>query len=574
MPKSWSTLYGSKTKTDIHVSEIGTLCGSTLLHQQGPKISFGTNVARCSDTSKGPVVLDGPAPLDGTCCRWCTRLPHDWGPKVPEALVAKGEIIGASPGTKLVVEVQMSRHAMGTGSKCLKHGHFFQPNALAHLRYQGDARNLSATVAAPTTRAFGGQRPLLRVENRAMTACIASSPDSDLEAFSHNLAHGRAKMEGSKSKVAMNAWLPQASYPCVTRSHGRSSSNSALAADKFWTGTPVPCPQSQSFSRGYGSILPTSLAYIVPLTISYSPWRPDAVMNLHRRSLRMGSAPGFTVTFAPFYSSAPGPFPDSRGRKDQPLQHAGVARGDDAPAPPPLGKRMKRPIDGDRGSRASKYQGADGTRGSRTTKGLSCRWCPRLPQDQGPRLPMVRRLSQMQAPRCQWCPRLPHIQSPRCRWCSRLPYDQGPSLPMVSKAPVHRRHQGADAARGFYTSEAPRHQGADVARGSRTSEAPRFQCCSRLSHHRRSRLPMASKAPARPSSNVPMLPHHWRPRLPMVHDALTRPRAQDRSPEHHRESSPEHHREPNLWWGHKRLGMKWAWAVPWTSHTRSISPPP
>ncbi|CAN6969192.1 unnamed protein product [Brassica oleracea var. botrytis] len=77
---------------------------------------------------------------------------------------------------------------------------------------------------------------LLRVGNRAAGACVASSPDSDLEAFSHNPAHahvpywwvnnptlgefcftmiGRADIEGSKSNVAMNAWLPQASYPYV-----------------------------------------------------------------------------------------------------------------------------------------------------------------------------------------------------------------------------------------------------------------------------------------------------------------------------------------------------------------------
>ncbi|CAL8989102.1 unnamed protein product, partial [Prunus brigantina] len=31
-------------------------------------------------------------------------------------------------------------------------------------------------------------------------------------------------------------------------------------------GPPCPAPRSQSFSRGYGSILPTSLAYIVPST--------------------------------------------------------------------------------------------------------------------------------------------------------------------------------------------------------------------------------------------------------------------------------------------------------------------
>ncbi|CAN6972855.1 unnamed protein product, partial [Brassica rapa subsp. trilocularis] len=36
---------------------------------------------------------------------------------------------------------------------------------------------------------------------------------------------------------------------------------------------------SQSFSRSYGSILPTSLAYIVSSTRGCSPWRPDAVMS-------------------------------------------------------------------------------------------------------------------------------------------------------------------------------------------------------------------------------------------------------------------------------------------------------
>ncbi|PHT26589.1 hypothetical protein CQW23_33795 [Capsicum baccatum] len=136
---------------------------------------------------------------------------------------------------------------------------------------------------------------------------------------------GRADIEGSKSNVAMNAWLPQASYPCgnfsdtssfefrsriplvrtcselavqpagkapegtvpspspgrhaATRSRRGSSSSSPPTADGFGTGTPVPSPQSQSFSRSYGSILPTSLAYIVPSTRGCSPWRPDAVMS-------------------------------------------------------------------------------------------------------------------------------------------------------------------------------------------------------------------------------------------------------------------------------------------------------
>lgn len=37
---------------------------------------------------------------------------------------------------------------------------------------------------------LGAVRPLLLVGKRAAGACVASSPDSDLEAFSHNPAHG------------------------------------------------------------------------------------------------------------------------------------------------------------------------------------------------------------------------------------------------------------------------------------------------------------------------------------------------------------------------------------------------
>ncbi len=48
-------------------------------------------------------------------------------------------------------------------------------------------------------------------------------------------------------------------------------------------------PQSHSFSRSYGTILPTSLAYIVLSTRGFKPWRPDADMSTTRganKSLR------------------------------------------------------------------------------------------------------------------------------------------------------------------------------------------------------------------------------------------------------------------------------------------------
>ncbi|PHT27697.1 Regulator of rDNA transcription protein 15 [Capsicum baccatum] len=65
----------------------------------------------------------------------------------------------------------------------------------------------------------------------------------------------------------------------VTRSRRGSSSSSPPTADGFGARTPVPSPQSQSFSRSYRSIWTTSLAYIVPSTRGCSPWRPDAVMS-------------------------------------------------------------------------------------------------------------------------------------------------------------------------------------------------------------------------------------------------------------------------------------------------------
>ncbi|XP_022767944.1 uncharacterized protein LOC111312168 [Durio zibethinus] len=58
------------------------------------------------------------------------------------------------------------------------------------IELQGGPRGLSTMGAAPRTRALGGHGPLLRVGNRAMDTCVASSLDSNLEAFSHNPAHG------------------------------------------------------------------------------------------------------------------------------------------------------------------------------------------------------------------------------------------------------------------------------------------------------------------------------------------------------------------------------------------------
>jgi hypothetical protein len=66
--------------------------------------------------------------------------------------------------------------------------------------------------------------------------------------------------------------------------------------------TPIPNPQSQSFSRSYGSILPTSLTYILLSTRGCSPWRPDAVMSTSEFGLYRG---------LPSFSRAVGSAPDT-----------------------------------------------------------------------------------------------------------------------------------------------------------------------------------------------------------------------------------------------------------------------
>ncbi|PHT26913.1 hypothetical protein CQW23_33472 [Capsicum baccatum] len=72
---------------------------------------------------------------------------------------------------------------------------------------------------------------------------------------------------------------PSPDRNAATRSCRGSSWSSSPTADGFGIGTPMPSPQSQSFSQTYGSILSTSLAYIISSTRGCSPLRPDAVMS-------------------------------------------------------------------------------------------------------------------------------------------------------------------------------------------------------------------------------------------------------------------------------------------------------
>ena len=64
-----------------------------------------------------------------------------------------------------------------------------------------------------------------------------------------------------------------------------------------------PGPQSQSISRSYGSVLPTSLAYIDHVTRGCSPWRPAADMGTSWRDSAVISL-GFSRSHRPLVDAA------------------------------------------------------------------------------------------------------------------------------------------------------------------------------------------------------------------------------------------------------------------------------
>ncbi|PPD75266.1 hypothetical protein GOBAR_DD27806 [Gossypium barbadense] len=176
----------------------------------GAKVADGARGSRTSE-----------APRCGWCsrirhirpprCGWCLRLRHIRPPRcgccsrLSHIRATRVPVLLGVP-SKATLPLTIPRCVFKSSAKDSTH-------RSVGITLQGGTHDLSAAVVTPTTRALGGQRPLLRVANRVTGACVTFSLDSDLEAFSHNPAHGRADIERSKSNVAMNAWLPQASYP-------------------------------------------------------------------------------------------------------------------------------------------------------------------------------------------------------------------------------------------------------------------------------------------------------------------------------------------------------------------------
>ncbi|PHT97224.1 Protein TAR1 [Capsicum chinense] len=115
-----------------------------------------------------------------------------------------------------------------------------------------------------------GPRSLLRVSKWTAGACVASSPDSDLEAFRHNPAYGsfvplafqpsmmtngvNKRFLSSELAIRRTGKAPEGTVPspspdqhAATRSHCGNSSSSTPTDERFGTGTPMPALNANPF---------------------------------------------------------------------------------------------------------------------------------------------------------------------------------------------------------------------------------------------------------------------------------------------------------------------------------------
>ena len=112
---------------------------------------------------------------------------------------------------------------------------------------------------------------------------------------------GRADIEGSKSNVAMNAWLPQASYPCGNFSD-TSSVKFRLAKGSIGHAFTVCASTESQNQMSFYPFVPQEISVLFELILGHlrylltdvppqpnSP--PDNVFHLDRRSLGLEAGP-------------------------------------------------------------------------------------------------------------------------------------------------------------------------------------------------------------------------------------------------------------------------------------------
>jgi len=90
--------------------------------------------------------------------------------------------------------------------------------------------------------------------------------------------HFDIQSTGQKSHCVNTTFWPSQCYVLIRQSDSPCPYQFQVKSSR----ADAPFPWSQSFSQSYGSILPTSLIYIVLSTRGCSPWRPAAVMSTTR----------------------------------------------------------------------------------------------------------------------------------------------------------------------------------------------------------------------------------------------------------------------------------------------------
>ena len=113
---------------------------------------------------------------------------------------------------------------------------------------------------------------------------------------------GRADIEGSKSNVAMNAWLPQASYPCGNFSDTSSVKFSRAKGSIGHAFTVCASTESQNQMSFYPFVL-QDVSVVSELILGHLRYRltdvppqpnspPDCVFHLDRARTRLGLEAG------------------------------------------------------------------------------------------------------------------------------------------------------------------------------------------------------------------------------------------------------------------------------------------
>ncbi|KAI3662684.1 hypothetical protein L6452_46999 [Arctium lappa] len=161
---------------------------------------------------------------------------------------------------------------------------------------QGGPHDSSVARAWPTTRAFGGRGPYCWSANRRAGTRVASSPDSDLEAFSHNPAHVGFPLSVPVPELAVRrpGKAPEEAVPnpspgrhAATRSRRGSSSSSPADSRRVRDWDPRAQPSEPilfpRLARSFGTVtrLPVHPASPVLLTKNGPLGALDSVARLN-----------------------------------------------------------------------------------------------------------------------------------------------------------------------------------------------------------------------------------------------------------------------------------------------------